>query len=66
MEQDILKETTVQVEENNLKRKKIDDTNDYWKQFDKNKENDFFSTLKKKKSKLEQEKENAIQARIKE
>lgn len=60
MEQDILKETTVQVEENNLKRKKIDDTNDYWKQFDKNKENDFFSTLKKKKSKLEQEKENAI------
>ena len=60
MEQDILKETTVQVEENNLKRKKIDDTNDYWKQFDKNKENDFLSTLKKKKSKLEQEKENAI------
>ena len=66
MEQNILKETTVQVEEKNLKRKKIDDTNDYWKQFDKNKENDFFSTLKKKKSKLEQEKENAIQARIKE
>ena len=49
----MLKETTVQAEENTLKRKKIDETNDYWKQFDKNKENDFFSTLKKKKSKLE-------------
>ena len=47
------------------KRKKIDDTNDYWSSF--GKENiDFLSSLVKKKSRLEIEKENAIKARIKE
>ena len=43
MDQDMLKETTVQAEENTLKRKKIDETNDYWKQFDKNKSVDLIS-----------------------
>ena len=45
------------------KRKKVDDTTDYWSKFG---SEDFFAGLLKKKSRLELEKENAVKARIKE
>lgn len=45
------------------KRRKIEQANDYWKQFG---NGDIFGQVVKKKSKLEQEKENAQKARIKE
>ena len=45
------------------KRRKIDQANDYWKQFG---NGDIFGQVVKKKSKLEQEKENAAKARLKE
>ena len=45
------------------KRRKVEEANDYWKQFE---NGDFFGQVVKKKSKLEQDKENALKARLKE
>ena len=50
------------------KRRRLDQANDYWKQFEsdqKDSSSGFFGQAIKKKSKLEQEKENALKARIK-
>ena len=70
MEKEALKSVALNEEaasEAPSKRKRIDDTKQYWSQFTTNKENaDFFSTIVKKKSRLEQEKEQAIKAKIEE